>query len=192
MSPIRDMTRRCITITLNPQVETPASRTFKRPELHRELAQQRPRYISAALTIIHAYIVAGRPVTPSKAFAGFGDWSDMCRQPLLWLDLPDPASAIFTAMSDDPDRDLLGRLLQGWSKIFQTTNAMVRNLIDKANFDDEFKEVLNDIAEERGDINRRKLGRWIKRNEGRIVNGLRLNRASGARNASAWRVERVE
>ena len=55
----------------------PASRTFKRPELHRELAQQRPRYVSAALTIIRAYIVAGRPVTPSKAFAGFGDWSDM-------------------------------------------------------------------------------------------------------------------
>jgi hypothetical protein len=93
-------------------------------------------------------------------------------------------------MSDDPDRDLLGRLLKGWCRIFQTTNAMVRNLIDKA--DEEFKEVLNDIAEERGDINRRKLGRWIKRNEGRIVNGLRLNRASGARNASAWRVERVE
>ena len=191
MSPIRDMSRRCITITLNPQVETPASRTFKRPELHRELAQQRPRYISAALTIIHAYIVAGRPVTPSKAFAGFGDWSDMCRQPLLWLGLPDPASAIFTAMSDDPDRDLLGRLLKGWCRIFQTTNAMVRNLIDKANFDDEFKEVLNDIAEERGDINRRKLGRWIKRNEGRIVNGLRLTRASGAGNSSAWRVELV-
>ena len=94
-------------------------------------------------------------------------------------------------MSDDPDRDLLGRLLQGWSKIFQTTNAMVRNLIDKANFDDEFKEVLNDIAEERGDINRRKLGWWIKRNEGRIVNGFRLTRASGAGNSSAWHVEQV-
>ena len=94
-------------------------------------------------------------------------------------------------MSDDPDRDLLGRLLKGWCRIFQTTNAMVRNLIDKAESDDEFKEVLNDIAEERGDINRRKLGRWIKRNEGRIVNGLRLNRASGGGSASAWRVEQV-
>lgn len=59
-------------------------------------------------------------------------------------------------------------------------------------FDDEFKEILNDIAKERGDINRRKLGRWIKRNEGRIVNGLRLNRASGGGSASAWRVEQVE
>jgi hypothetical protein len=187
-----DMSRRCITINLNPQVETPASRTFKRPELHRELSQQRPRYVSAALTIIRAYIVAGRPVTPSKAFAGFGDWSDMCRQPLIWIDLRDPASAIFTAMSDDPDRDLLDRLFKGWFRIFQTTNAMVRNLIAQAEFDDEFKEIQNDIAEECGDINRRKLGRWIKRNEGRIVNGLRLNRASGGGSASAWRVEQVE
>ena len=68
---------------------------------------------------------------------------------------------------------------------------MVRNLIEQADFDEEFKEVLNDIAEERGDINRRKLGRWIKRNEGRIVNGLHLTRASGAGNSSAWRVELV-
>jgi|GEM_PF-1005863 len=93
-------------------------------------------------------------------------------------------------------RVLKGRIpagiLKGWCRIFQTTNAMVRNLIDKAESDDEFKEVLNDIAEERGDINRRKLGWWIKRNEGCIVNGFRLTRASGAGNSSAWRVERVE
>ena len=95
-------------------------------------------------------------------------------------------------MSDDPDRDLLDRLLKGWFRIFQTTNTMARNLITQAESDDEFKEILQDIAEERGQINRRKLGWWITRKEGRIVNGLRLSRASGARNASAWRVERVE
>ena len=192
VSPIRDMARRCITVSLNPQVETPATRTFKRPELQRELAMQRPRYVSAALTIIRAFIVAGRPMTPCKALTGFGGWSDMCRQPLLWLGLPDPATAVFTTMSDDPDRDLLGRLLERWHKYFPTTDAMVRNLIIHAQSDVEFNETLRDIAEERGDINRRKLGWWLKRHEGRIVNGLRLVRASGGGSATAWRVERFQ
>ena len=46
-------------------------------------------------------------------------------------------------------------------------------------------------ADERGDINRRKLGWWIRRNAGRIVDGLRFVRASGNRSAEAWQVESV-
>lgn len=53
------------------------------------------------------------------------------------------------------------------------------------------KEVLHDIADERGEINRRKLGWWLKRHAGRIVDGQRFVRASGNRSAEAWRVESV-
>lgn len=51
--------------------------------------------------------------------------------------------------------------------------------------------MLHDIADERGDINRRKLGWWIRRHSGRIVDGLRFVRASGNRSAEAWQVESV-
>ena len=50
-------------------------------------------------------------------------------------------------------------------------------------------EVLKDIAEERGEINRRKLGWWISRHAGRIVDGRRFVRSSGNRSAEAWQVE---
>ena len=53
------------------------------------------------------------------------------------------------------------------------------------------REVLHDIADERGEINRRKLGWWIKRHAGRIVDGMRFVRASGNRSAEAWQVESV-
>ena len=66
------MTRRCITIRLSPQCEIPAARTFKRPELVREVLRERGRFVSAALTIIRAWIVAGRPKAECKALAGFG------------------------------------------------------------------------------------------------------------------------
>jgi len=55
----------------------------------------------------------------------------------------------------------------------------------------ELREVLHDIADERGEINRRRLGWWIRRHAGRIVDGRRFVRASGNRSAEAWRVESV-
>ena len=56
----------------------------------------------------------------------------------------------------------------------------------------ELDQVLRDIAEERGQINRRKLGWWIRRHVGQIVNGLRFVRSSGSRSAEGWQVEEVE
>ena len=55
----------------------------------------------------------------------------------------------------------------------------------------DLREVLHDIADERGEINRRRLGWWIKRHAGRIVEGRRFVRASGNRSAEAWQVESV-
>ena len=56
----------------------------------------------------------------------------------------------------------------------------------------DLREVLRDIADERGEINRRKLGWWIRRHAGRIVDGRRFIRASGNRSAEAWQVGVVE
>jgi hypothetical protein len=195
VGPVQDMTRRCITIHLAPQCEVPAARTFQRPELVREVLRERGRYVAAALTIVQAWIVAGRPKISCKALAGFGDWSDLCRQPLLWLGLADPTESVFRAMADDPDRETLCRLLTAWQSVFGRTPAMVRDAVKQASpfHDDraELREVLHDIADERGEINRRRLGRWITRHAGRIVDGRRFARARGNGSAEAWRVESV-
>jgi hypothetical protein len=52
--------------------------------------------------------------------------------------------------------------------------------------------VAKEIALDRGEINRKKLGRWFKRNSGRIVNGLRMVRATGHSSAERWKVEVVQ
>ena len=196
VGPVQDMTRRCISIRLDPGCETPAARSFTRPELVRDVLRERGRYVSAALTIVRAWIVTGRPKTICKSLAGYGDWSDLCRQPLLWLGCADPTVSVFEAMTEDPDRETLARLLTSWFTVFGKTPAMVRDAVKQAiTFNDEnaeLREVLRDIADERGEINRRKLGWWIRRHAGRIVNGQRFIRASGNRSAEAWQVEVVE
>ncbi|MFQ5510059.1 MAG: hypothetical protein ACE5FN_12115 [Leptospirillia bacterium] len=195
VGPIQDMTRRCITINLDPACEVPAARTFKRPDLVREVLADRGRYVSAALTIVRAWIEAGRPKTECRSLATYGVWSDLCRQPLLWLGMEDAAASVFESMAEDPDRDTLGRLLSAWRGVFDNRPAMVRDAVNRSSGynpeHEELKEVLHDIADERGNINRRRLGRWIKRHEGRIVDGLKFTRAGGSRSAEAWQVESV-
>lgn len=193
VAPIKDMTRRCITISLNPEVEIPAEHEFKRPNLIAELLQERESYVSAALTIIRAWVVAGRPMNECKSLVGFRDWSDLCRQSLLWLGCADPATSIFEAMQEDPDREQLGRLLIAWQTLFGNAPAMIREAVKKSEFpiNEELKETLIDIAGENGDINRRRLGRWIKQHIGQIVDGLRFVRCSGKTSAERWRVESV-
>jgi hypothetical protein len=50
---------------------------------------------------------------------------------------------------------------------------------------------LREIAEDKGQINRRRLGRWISRHQGRIVDGLRFVRASGTTSAERWQAKSV-
>ena len=195
VGPVHDMTRRCITVHLDPGCEVPAARRFERPELLRDVLRERDRFVSAALTIVRAWIVVGRPVSDCLALAGFDEWSELCRQPLLWLGLPDPTESVFEAMADDPDRDTLARLLEAWQSVFGNTPAMVREAVKRVSAcHDEYTdlgEVLHDIAGERGELNHRKLGRWIRRHEGRVVAGRRYVRAAGQRSAQAWWVESV-
>ncbi|MFC1680945.1 hypothetical protein ACFL1S_04015 [Pseudomonadota bacterium] len=195
VGPVQDMSRRCITICLDPACEVPAARSFQRPDLVRDVLHERARYVSAALTIVRAWISAGKPKTTCKPLGGYSDWSDLCRQPLLWLGLADPTKSVFEAIVEDPDRELLGRLLTAWSVVFGNAPAMVREAVNPPpmplNEHVELLEVLKDIADERGEINRRRLGWWIKRHIGRIVDGLRFVRTRGNRSAEAWKVESV-
>jgi hypothetical protein len=196
VGPVQDMARRCISVLLDPGCETPAMRNFTRPDLVRDVLRERGRYVSAALTIVRAWIVAGRLKTTCKSLAGYGDWSDLCRQPLLWLGCADASVSVFEAMAEDPDRETLGRLLTAWQSVFGKTPAMVRDAVRQSSefLEDnvELREVLRDIADERGEINRRKLGWWIRRHSGRIVDGRRFVRAAGNRSAEAWQVDLVE
>lgn len=85
VGPVQDMARRCITIRLDPGCEVPAGRSFTRPDLVRDVLRERGRYVSAVLTVVRAWIVAGRPKSACKSLASYGEWSELCRQPLLWL-----------------------------------------------------------------------------------------------------------
>ena len=185
--PIEDMVRRVITITLHPTCEIPATKRYSNKKLLDDILENRSHYVSLALTMIRAWIVAGRPLEEVPPIATYGDWSNYCRQVLLWLGLPDPAKSLLIALKRDPDREILGCLLHAWYNLFRSQSVMLRSAIENAN--DILEEVLIEINGGQSSLNHRKLGRWLKRHAGRIVDGLKFEQDDSVRlSAQAWRV----
>jgi len=103
-------------------------------------------------------------------------------------------------MNDDPDRELLGEFMQAWHSSFGKVPTLIKDVITAAQLrgincnrlNETLWEALTDIAGERdGTINRKRLGWWIKRHAGRVVNGLRFVQDTSSLNASKWKVESV-
>jgi len=195
VGPVRDMTRRCLSIHLAPQCENPACRSFTRPHLVRDLLKDRGRFVSAALTLVRAWVVAGSPMAPCRALAGYGAWSDFCRQPLLWLGMDDPIEGLLEVMAEDPERATLISFMDAWMGAFGKTGAMVRDAVNRVaaggQREAELQDVLEEIANDRGSVNPRKLGWWIKKHVGHIAGGRRIARGSGNASSERWRVEEV-
>lgn len=130
--PIEDMVRRCISIHLDPGMETPAARIYKRPNLLDEVRRDRIKFIGAALTIVRAWVLAGQPSTRCPSLASYSEWSNWCRQPLLWLAQPDPAASVFKGLKEDPSHLLLGRVLAGWHEKHGSGPRMIRDVVKAA------------------------------------------------------------
>ncbi len=191
VDPVRDMTRRTVTINLDPACEMPAARDFRKQPVN-EVRADRGRFVSLALTIMRAWICANKPKAECKTIATYADWSDYCRQSLLWLGMSDPANCIFEAMCDDPDREILGDLLQAWLDHFGYAPTTVKDAVCPLKSSITLREVITDIAIQRdGVIDRRRLGWWIKRHSNRIVNGLRIVKDTAKNNSAKWKVESV-
>src|SRR5262249_57642125 len=62
----------------------------------------RGRYSGGALTVVLAYLAAGRP-NPAPRLASFQGWSDTVRSALIWLGRPDPVETMEIARRDDPN-----------------------------------------------------------------------------------------
>jgi hypothetical protein len=122
------------------------------------------------------------------------------------LGLPDPATALFEQLKNDPDREALGKLLSEWYRRFGSAPTTVRKVLEKAQelaVDHSFggngntgdHDLMDAISEfpvvERGVINSSKFGWLLKRNALRIVDGLRIEEAH-ADGRKAWRVVAVD
>jgi hypothetical protein len=121
-----DTTRRIIHIRLDVLDERPEERKgFRHPDLVGWIRSERPRLLTQALTLLVAYCNAGRPTHGLTPFGSFEGWSNLVREAVVWVGLPDPCRTRTRLVeSSDTTVDSLGQLIQAWRQ-YDSVNAGV-------------------------------------------------------------------
>ena len=193
-----DMTRRTILARLDAQIERPETRTFDFDPVAVVLAD-RGRYIAAALTIVRAYILAGRPGKLS-ALQSFLDWSDNVRSALVWLNQADPVESVNEIRANDPILSSLKGVLEAWRVVFadekHKASDVVKRLDSIHSFDSQFleltamREAIMPVAGVRGMLESRKFGDWLRKNKERPSGGFRFVSDGMSGGVSYWKAEK--
>ncbi len=113
-----DTTRRIIHVRMDVLSERPEERQeFKHPNLLAWIGRERGRLLCDALTILAAYCRAGRPKHNLTPFGSFEGWSELVREAVVWVGLPDPClTRTKLAEQSDTTADALAQLIAAWRK----------------------------------------------------------------------------
>ncbi|WP_295608761.1 hypothetical protein [uncultured Lamprocystis sp.] len=196
---VGDTCRRILPARLDARTEKPYAREFGFCPLDAVLTR-RAELVTAALTIMRAWITAGRVRHGKGRSASFEAWDDLVRQSVCWVAtwddrFSDPLTATDRAFALDPETAKLAALLSAWQAVIGGKAVTTAKLIDHSAAsefapDDDAAPALRDaiaeIADERGQLNRRILGRWIERHVERRHDGLRLVRGTLSRGSPTW------
>lgn len=192
---IGDLNRRLIRITIDPACERPFDRRFDLDPL-RYVQEHRLDLVCAGLLVLKAALVSGFQHDGGK-LASFECWSDLIRNTVCWiaengwLEVADPAASFDLSFDVDPETTRLKSLIFEWKRVFGKRGGTVAEAIRRAKDDSAFFDILNEISGERDRIPPRRLGNWIARHEGRIVDGSRFARCGEYNKTILWIVQDV-
>ncbi len=193
-----DMTRRTLLCRIDPQVERPEERKF---DFHpvAKMKAARGEYVVAALTVLRAYHVAGRPqqATPLGSFA---EWSRTVRDALLWLGEADATETMSITREMDPQLDALTSLLVQWRDTLgqgsYTSREIVAAAYETRPTEDggtallraDLREALMVVAGDGRVVTTRRLGRWLTSSSGRIVGGMQISKGPLRDGIGTWQL----
>jgi hypothetical protein len=163
-----DMTRRAVICRLDAQTDRPEERRFDF-DVKAETLAQRASLVVAGLTVLRAYIVAGRPLAGTlKTFGSFEDW-DWIREALVWCGETDPCATRDELMAQDSSKSELTDIMDAWERAVGGRMVTVEQV---GHLNNEAATVLhtrfNEITGER-EWNNRKVAWWLRKHKDRRV-----------------------
>jgi len=191
-----DLIRRTLRCRINAKVEQPETRIFTFDPVE-EATKNRPALVVAALTILRAYHVAGRPQKPDP-LGSFEAWSDLVRGALMWLDESDPVVSMNELRKSDPVREAIRAVMGQWSAAVgnhqNVTSAEIIKLATETRevfgrFElvrADFRDALMAVAGRSGALNGRVLGNWLESKQNTIVDGLQFVRMGTRQGVAVW------
>jgi putative DNA primase/helicase len=187
-----DLSSRALLSRIDSGLERPEERTFKNPHLEDFLRENRRNLVAAALTILRAYHVAGRPRQKVQPWGGFAHWSASIREPLVWLGMADPCKTRETVLADDPEREESLAVLVSLHKAFGDDEFTVKRIIELCESDDDLKNSVLTVAagrQQRREIDSRRLGWWCRNRKDQVLGGLQLRQSGKVSGVTNWRIE---
>ena len=114
-----DMARRIQHVRLESSLDRPEDRAgFAHADLEEHVLEHRPAFLTAALTILRAYCVAGRPAQGLAPWGSFEGWSLLIRGAIVFSGEPDAADAREELRSEtDIAAHALRDLVEGWAVV---------------------------------------------------------------------------
>lgn len=191
-----DVGRRVLPIRLQSPLEAPEDRGgFVHADLLAWVHENRPRLAVDALTILRAYIVAGRPSQSGSEWGSFEAWTQTIRGALVWCGVADPLPTRATATENDDSRNLLGMLITGIEEADPSREGLTTKEIERLTThrpdDVPLCPVLVEaVAEICGDrFNAKKFGRRLRGYVGRAWEGRKIASEPGHNNVKRWKVK---
>ena len=174
-----DMIRRTLVCDLDSGEERPELRKFAFDPVKRVFGN-RGKFIAACLTVARWYVEANFPGL-LEPLAGFEEWSQYVRSPLVALGYADPIKTIEKSREEDRELNRLRRFLTGCrDEIGLGSNnrksaAELLALGIEPHFDDGNSDpsVLSEVISEIGGDSHR-LGNWLRQAKNRVVDRLKL------------------
>jgi hypothetical protein len=192
-----DTARRICHVRLESSEERPEERSdFRHPDLLAYVAGRRQALLGAALTILRAYWVAGRPDQGLSPWGSFDGWSRLVRSAVAWVGLPDPGlTRVQLQDQTDTTAEGMALLLRCWECMDSgrrglTAGEVIDRLFrhppeDPPEWHAEMRDAIEALVG-RGDS--RALGTRLRSFRRRIFGGRFIDRAGQQRRAARWAV----
>lgn len=188
-----DTPRRVLPIRLESQYERPELRNdLKYPDLRAYVPSRRGLLLSAALTILRAYLLAGRPKHGLAAWGSYEQWSDLVREAVVFAGLPDPGLTRegLHAVADQ-DAALMGVILDGLARMDSRGKGMTAaELVERmsAGPREEWAELRAAVEELCGKADATAIGYKFREFRSRNFGGRMLSSEPSGKHAARWQV----
>jgi len=191
-----DTARRVILCQLDCRHETPEDRNdFKHADIEAYTAKHRHRLAVAALTILRAFVDAGRPYE-GKRLGSFESWSELICAAVVFVGLPNPLETVSVVREQDNTGNIVRLLLDGIAAVGGvdglTSKEILTGIQNESNTDEDWETLRAAFAEITDNPTIRKIGNILKRFQGRVCRGRRIIAKSGRSNIKRWAVENLD
>ena len=190
-----DMVRRLVHVRLQTDLERPETRRdFRHADLREHVREHRSALLSAALTLLAAFVRAGCPQSAIEPFGSFEGWSRLVRGACIWAGLPDPA-ATRAGLRETADAKTLAVsvVLRDWHLIDSEHRGLTAGEFIKLVFEDEQREATTELRDATDELlkkrDSREAGMIFRRYAGRKIDGRTLQLGSTVRGARRWTVQ---